>query len=1061
MSNDIQRKIDQALSLGATPAEVSQLAGPQYAHLVPDVNEPVAGPSIPYGEEFDSDTSPRPPVATGDTPETPPIDIPTPAIAPEDGPPVRPRGVSQTDTARMVPEDMVEPDFRPNTGLRPPFAPPRSGPGSPLDFDGLDTFIATQMKYNTIVSGLTNLQDRGGIVGMMNEEAVPGYDPFSDMDRIAGYPPELFVSSQSPGETDRIKRQYDRDYYVDRVAQESGWEGTVSSVASGAMNPLYLIPYFGWGGRSAAGALKIGGEAAVGEILTEGAYHAGLDYTREMSESVFNVAAGTIAGSVLGKLLQRGDVITPEEFAKVSKEIEKDIKRVDTEEGPIINLKEDTGDVPQADGRFTKIAAKLSPVRILSSVNPLSRKLGALLGEQSIVRTDGIRPAIETLVKKHDSYIVKGLNAYNESWRSYKQRLPRGDRTSKQEFGEQVAYALRNGDEHAIPEVQMAAQKIRREVMEPIRRRAIDAGLLDESVTAPQFAKSYFPRQYNFAKIDIERGAFVRDIADFVKKENPEVSAEEAMDIARDVGRQLTDDPTSHIKHKDPTIRVAGALEGRTLAIPDNVLSKWLVNEPDIVLRSWSHDMATQIEFTRQFGDTSIETQLKQVEDEWNKIIEAASNEDPKLAGKYQRAKSHDLELLRALRDRLLNKYKTPDNPRSGWVRAGRLVRNANILRLLGGMTLSAIPDLARPLYNHHFGSYGKAIKSIVLSPELRKMAKADLERMGIALDLTLHSRLRAITEADYMPQQFSRPEAFIDNLVTGSGGRYPDFGRVSLMSHWNANMKLITGLMSQDGLIGAIMKNQMNAKRLQRGGISEDMAKRIKDQINQHGSKNGSLRVGNSDKWDDLGAAEVFESAILKEVDGTIITPGIMDKPLWMSSEMGKVIGQLKSFGFASTNKQMLAGLNNFNGYFIQGSLAAITLGALTYSIKRRQAGHEPDEDSATLIRKGIEYSGAIGMGSEAIQFAAGIGQAAGIYKGDGNFRWARQGIWGSMLGPSAGLVEDSLRAGRVFAREEPNAGDVAALRRMLPYQNLFQIRSHVFDPAEQMLKDRLRIPD
>lgn len=934
-----------------------------------------------------------------------------------------------------------------------------------LNFDWADVAIAGQMQYNTVTAGAVNLQERI----LSGEEDLPWgeYDPYENLDGLAGYPLELFNKSRSPAQTERIKRQYDRDYYVDRIAAESGFEGIVSSVAAGAMNPLYLIPYFGWG-RSAS-MLRTGGEVALGEAITEGAFHAGLDLTRTPEESAFNIIAGGVFGSILGGLASRGR-ISQDEYKQIMENLSNDMKAVeefvgpprpgemqkvhsyDGRLGPLAELP----DVDKISGRFSKLASKLTPLRVLASESSAARKLGALLGEQTVVGTT--RTAIETAVKRYDANLAKGLNALHDSYRAYKFRNPK-DALSRVEFSEEVTRALRNGDEHIVGEIQTAARKIRREVLEPIKKRAVEVGLLKSEDDLVKFSKSYFPRQYNFGKIQSERGQFIADISKYIEEANPGIEKMDAVSTAREVARKITDSPMDQIFHRDVSV-TAGPLKGRKVAVPDNVLSKWLVNEPDVVLRSWSNDLASQIEFHRMFGDTSLKRQLAEVEDDWNRKIEEASLESPEKAGKLERQKADDLETLRALRDRLQNRYKLPDNPKSAWVRAGRAARNLNILRLLGGMTISAFPDMARPLYKHGLGTYSKAISAITTDPALRKMARADLERMGVGLDLTLNSRLRAIAEADYMPVQYSKPEAWLDSMVTGSGGKYPDFGRVSLMSHWNSSLKMLTGMMAQDGLIRAVGKNQINFKKLKESGITPEMAQRIKSEVAKHGTETSGLRFANSDQWTDFEAAELFESAILREVDATIVTPGIMDKPLWMSSEMGKVIGQLKSFGFAATNKQLLSGLNNFSGYFIQGALASVTLGALTYTIKRRLAGAEPDTEPEELLLKGIEYSGVIGIGSEAIQFGAGTLQGMGLYKGDGNWRWARQGMWGSTLGPSAGLVEDAIRANRAFFRDEPNAGDIEALRRMLPYNNLFQIRL-LFDEAEQMTKDRLRIPD
>jgi hypothetical protein len=410
---------------------------------------------------------------------------------------------------------------------------------------------------------------------------------------------------------------------------------------------------------------------------------------------------------------------------------------------------------------------------------------------------------------------------------------------------------------------------------------------------------------------------------------------------------------------------------------------------------------------------------------------------------------------LHALHDRLLNRYKLPDNPRSAWTRAGRLARNLNILRMLGGMTMSAFPDLARPLYRHGFARYAKSLSLLVTSPSFRKMAFADMKHMGVATEMVLHGRLRSISELDYAPLRTSKFEAYMDKLVSGNPGGI-DFGKLSLMSPWNASVKALTGIMAQDGLIAHLAKNEKYAKKLAQHGIPPEMVGRMKEQLAKHGKSESGLKMANSDLWDDLEAAELFEATILREVDQTIVTPGIMDKPLWTSSEIGKVISQFKSFGFAATNKQLLAGMAHFDGKVMMGMLSSIALGALTYSLKQRLAGKDPatfDEEPEKLLMNAIEYSGVIGMGSEAVQFGANAARMAGVYKGEGNPIWAKESLMQSGFGPSLDLGVNTFRAGRSFT-DDANAGDIHAVRSIIPYNNLFYIRP-IFDAAEEAARD------
>jgi hypothetical protein len=929
------------------------------------------------------------------------------------------------------------------------------------EFSAGEKFLAGQFKYNPIVSG-----SHKAFNWLRSEENdVPGYSPYDDLKEVAGYPMELFIHSDSPHETTRIKMEYDRDNYFSRVHESSPIESVASSIAAGAMNPLYIFPYLRVGQQFKY--TKSALNAGMGEAATELTYHGlDLDHTRTSAESIFNIAAGSIVGGILGGALSK-NMLTPDELKLINDNLKKELagpsphRPVDTS-NKITDL--DDIEVERINKKW-RWAAKLTPIDILASQSSKARALGSLLGEQTVVGTQ--RAAVETAIKSYDSHLGLGLSRMIDNFRIYRKRT--GDRMPYEKFKVEVSRALRNGDEHTIQEIADTARIIRRETLDKVRNKARDVGIYPSDENIARFAKSYFPRMYNFEHITAKLDEFKTDISTWLRASFGDEAHEGVI-------KQATDEIAAKIRHdyygqnsltSIDAFKVS-ALKNREISIPDNSLEKWLINDPEYVLRAWTHNMATQTEMTRMFGDSDLKGLIKEVEIEWDDIIANASKTNAAKALKLEKRKHRDLQLIHALRDRLLNRYALPDNPTSTWVRAGRMARNLNVLRSLGGMTLSALPDIARPLYHRGFGTYAKALHKLSSSADFRKMARADASRMGIALEMVLNQRLTAISELDYLPALgkggiMNNIEYGLEKMVIGRGGAGLDFGRLSLMTPWNSSMKMLTFTMAQDGLLRHLDENIKHAKKLRVHGINDEMAKRIKAQWKEHGTEDGGLRLGNSDKWSDHAAADAFEQALIKEVDATIVTPGIMDKPLWTSSEIGKVIGQFKSFAFAATNKQFLSGVHNFDAMVVQGSLSVITLGAMLWMLKAHMRDPQFDSSSVSpeeLLIKGIEYSGVIGFGSELVSFGTGMANAAGIYKGDGNFRWARQGLMGSIAGPSAGLASDIFRGARVFTRDEPNAGDVEALRRVLPYNNLFYIRK-IFDAAEEAGKERLGITD
>jgi hypothetical protein len=82
-----------------------------------------------------------------------------------------------------------------------------------------------------------------------------------------------------------------------------------------------------------------------------------------------------------------------------------------------------------------------------------------------------------------------------------------------------------------------------------------------------------------------------------------------------------------------------------------------------------------------------------------------------------------------------------------------------------------------------------------------------------------------------------------------------------------------------------------------------------------------------------------------------------------------------------------------------------------------------------------------------------------ASYLTGEQMSRYQSRGAFGSLFGPSFGLGEDAAAViGSVSANEMTRA-DLAKLRRMIPYQNLFYLR-HAFDAVESGVADSLGLP-
>ncbi|MDG4721584.1 hypothetical protein [Thalassospira aquimaris] len=650
----------------------------------------------------------------------------------------------------------------------------------------------------------------------------------------------------------------------------------------------------------------------------------------------------------------------------------------------------------------------------------------------------------------------------------------RGDgKLDRAKFNEEIGRAMRRGDRHDIPEVAKAAKVWRDRVFDPLKEDAIDLGLLPDGVDV-ETAAGYLNRVYNSEKIAARRGEFTTIVARWLKTQQSKEGWEDAeiFDLADEItdrvlgtpdGRLPYDAYLSRDSNPIPQSRakreVRGPLKGRVFMIPDEMIEDFLESDINVVGRIYTRTMSADVAMTRRFESAEMEAPLGEVRRDYANKIAAAKTDGERT--KLSRARDNDIRDLAAIRDRLRGTYALPRDPTSVLVRAGRVVRSLNYLRLLGGMTLSALPDIARPVMVHGFGRVmGDGLGPMIRNFKAYQLAADEVKQAGTALDMVLDSRSMAIAD---VTDDFGRYSKF------ERGVRYAadQFGVVSLMAPWNAATKQFAGVVTMSRALDGIDKwtkgiaDTATVENLARAGIDEDMARRIGAQFAAHGDDVDGVKLANTANWDDRGAVQAFRGMIVKDVDRIIVTPG-QDKPLWMSTELGAVIGQFKSFSIASTQRVFLAGLQQRDAAFMSGMGMMIGLGMLSYYLKAKTAGYEPTDNPGTWLAEGVDRSGSLGWFFEinnlAEKLTRGTVGVSALTGGPIMSRYASRNVIGALIGPTSGAISDAAQAIGALSAGDWRESDTSAMRRLLPYQNLFYMR-WLLDQAESGINSQLGV--
>lgn len=677
------------------------------------------------------------------------------------------------------------------------------------------------------------------------------------------------------------------------------------------------------------------------------------------------------------------------------------------------------------------------------------------------------------------------------------QRLTGGNKLTYKQFKEEIAKAAFSGQKHAIPEVEEAARTYRA-FDESLKRAAIEVGIFSEDIAVKGDISHLF-RMYDKEKIIARRGEFgqrlndyfitkrneaarIADLEDGVKKVDGKVDAaaakaaefsrlsdNEVKELVEETIDTILGNAEGRIPYDSIVSGPRGPLKERLLSIESSKIQDFMELDIEHVMHAQTRTMSADIELTKKFGSVDLAEEIRKVNDEANrKIANVDKRTDIKDAAKekartkLEKQRKRAIADIEGIRDRLRGQYALPANPDGLVIRAGRVARNLNYLRLLGGMTISALPDMAGVIMKHGLTStFRDGFIPLVTNFRAFRAAADEVKQAGTALDMILDSRAMSLADITGDYGRNSKFERGIQSLSSR-------FGVSSLMAPWNASMKQFSGLIVMTNVLKAaerVAKGQAlkgDVRKLAAGGINADLAQRIFTQFSQHGDNQAGVLLAKAGNWTDRQAIDAFRTAVVRDVDRIIVTPG-QDKPLWMSTELGKTIGQFRSFGISAMQRTMLAGLQQRDAATLNGAMVALGLGAMSYWAKQTIAGKDLSDNPAVWAVEAFDKSGITGWLMDANNIAekatrGTVGLSA--ITGEQVTRYASRNITGAILGPTPDALADIFQvSGAVFAGDATKS-DLKKVRQLVPFQNLFYLRS-LFNQVEEATGQALDLPD
>ena len=946
----------------------------------------------------------------------------------------------------------------------------------------------------------------------------PDYDPyglFTEDERLD----QAFVSNALYADNDEELEAVRRQMTRERTDRETMVQGGATSFIVGLpvmiADPISLLSIGGvalntyrTGKGILKGAAVMGSVVGVDTAIQEAALHT-QQLTRTYGESATNISAGMLLGGVLGgtaaKLATYGVdakmIDAYENVMNVEPKIAEGINpTIDAVTGPIgsgsVGAQQALGDT-QVSGKIAKKLVKLlgfDPLsRTITSENPTTRLISTMMAENPIKMDGNVLQAAESLAKAHSGKLGTSLQNNSNLFAEYKST---GGKMNRKQFNEAVSTAIRKGDSD-IPQVKASADYWNKELYTPLKDEMVALKLLPEDVDV-KTANNYLNRVWNKNKISANFPQFVNKVSNWLaekdvklfedakaasekiatatgkEKDNLQAIIDKAefkkgMDFERQDYESLSEEIAQRIQGS-PDGRLPydwklgsgsssrgisgtalrGPLRNRVFQIDDEIVEEFLENDIETLGARYLQNVAGDIELVRKFDDVNMTDQLKDI-NTWYAKKKNDKSLTPKQQEKLEKQRESDVRDIAGMRDRIRGVYGFSED--NIWTRMARSSRDLNYLRLLGGVTVSSLPDVSRVFMAEGFAkTFKSGLGPLIKNTKQFKEAASELKRYGVGTDAIMSGKSEIIADVG----DYAQGGTAIERGLRSASSK---FGKINFLDHWTAGMKQLHAVTMQTSIFDGLKKGVYD-KRLARLGIDEQSAKDMYKQVAKHGKNEDGVWLTNAKNWDRPDLERMWGAAVRKESDRVILIPG-QEKPLFMSTEMGKTVGQFRSFILSATQRVFIAALQNQDHNAVGGFASLVGMGMFTYYLKQKIAGRNVTEDPAVWVTEGIDRSGAIGVIGEITNTIEKIsGNSLGLrpllgIDAPASKQVART-VSESLLGPTFGsLLSTTVAATNAITSEgEMTESDIRTLRRLIPLQNLFYIR-HGLDEVQKASSD------
>ena len=666
---------------------------------------------------------------------------------------------------------------------------------------------------------------------------------------------------------------------------------------------------------------------------------------------------------------------------------------------------------------------------------------------------------------------AKGLDqsSYRSEEAISKQTQLQAERLARAEAGLEKLQVAQNLDREAVRQaVQDNLDDMLMRVNDTNNKRALRAEALKKRVADIDPAAGIAKAERLKLKQAERMGSFTTKLAERgVKFVNgvPDVTRE-ASDISKHLVETLTKEnrrlpALTLMGERGPELRRMLNIDATRVWSNGMKYEDFLERDVHTIMKTYLRTMGPDLELKRRFGtvnpladNSSI---MMKIGEDFRQQYELAGRlpkaQQEKAFVRIAKVKAQTIADLSTQIERLRHVRGIATDPASLSYRAARAAMNWNTVRMMGAVLPASIGDLARPVMK--FGlldTFGDGFGTMVRGLAAMKMVAHEAQLAGVATDMTQSTRLAAMMDVMDDFQHGSAPERA---LQWGAN----NIGRFALFNRWNVGVKTFSAAIAIQRIVrsvermGAGKATKADLNFLTAANLDSESAQLIFRQMQEPGALQdigGGKMLPNTEDWANVDARRAFRAAIARLVDDTITTPGL-ERSSWVDMNTGaKMLAQFRSFTLSSTMKTMMAAGQDVRDRpldIVAGSMLSLAFGALSYYTWATARGGDQEAemrqaDLGKWADEAISRSGLLGILADVHRFGSqtpGLGKFTTFSGGPLSASPFNNTLADTVLGPTGGLLKD---LGTIaMTASDPNGQTVGAVRRLVPYNNIFYL--------------------